>query len=608
MLVATLLEFCKPVATAHSDADGQIVFSSEAFREIAKDRARIPGMVSPRLGRHVGLADGDEFLRALPSAINSSYRHRNVTLTWQRLARTPADSLVDGITIALGSRWTSISEVETHLPQAPGLYAVWVDWRGWEHLRRVLPDGFDYLGGPLYIGKSESSLRGRDARTHFRAGKTGHSTLRRSIAALLHQLDDVEPLRAQPRNLKNPERFANFALDEASEDILQTWIERHLSIGWWTPTDETSGAQQPPLGDLERALIAHQLWGGIPPLNLKDLDGQPTAAARPIKDARRILAQQAEAWPNAPADPIKPAARERKLQPLDGSVPDPDDPRRIWLDGWDHPEAGDIELAAMDIRLAAAIATGHAPNPGPESDPNEDAVRVFRRADRTILLCLDGQDGHIGAQVAADILDLDLSSSAFDLQDEGYLVALLSKVSKAVRTESAEAGRPRSRCSAAIAVVEGGLIRWASVGRALIALVDPDGTLRRLGTPQPDLLGQPTIPDERAAFVETGLARLWPGGWLVLASDGLTTFAHDWSATILESALVRTHYPANDFRRGINIPMASAVARDLIDAAHAGGARGAVSAVVLGRETFSDLPRDEEGLELAAWLAEGRGY
>jgi len=37
----------------------------------------------------------------------------------------------------------------------------------------------------VYIGKTESSQQKRDAETHFKTGKTGSSTVRKSIGALL---------------------------------------------------------------------------------------------------------------------------------------------------------------------------------------------------------------------------------------------------------------------------------------------------------------------------------------------------------------------------------------------------------------------------------------
>ena len=95
------------------------------------------------------------------------------------------------------------------VPTEPGLYAFYGDNRTWTELglSRVFDDQ------PLYVGKAERSLNGRDVRTHFAAGKTGSSTVRRSLAALL--VDELA-LVAVPRNLAKPDGSANFGLDEQS--------------------------------------------------------------------------------------------------------------------------------------------------------------------------------------------------------------------------------------------------------------------------------------------------------------------------------------------------------------------------------------------------------
>lgn len=59
----------------------------------------------------------------------------------------------------------------------------------------------------LYVGKAEKSLNGRDVGTHSSLpGKTGSSTVRRSLAALLVHRVDLEP---EPRNPAKPDGSAN---------------------------------------------------------------------------------------------------------------------------------------------------------------------------------------------------------------------------------------------------------------------------------------------------------------------------------------------------------------------------------------------------------------
>ena len=66
-----------------------------------------------------------------------------------------------------------------------------------------------FEGQPATLARRRGVSNGRDVGTHFAAGKTGSSTVRRSLAALL-----VEELAlvAVPRNLAKPDGSANFGL------------------------------------------------------------------------------------------------------------------------------------------------------------------------------------------------------------------------------------------------------------------------------------------------------------------------------------------------------------------------------------------------------------
>lgn len=165
-----------------------------------------------------------------------------------------------------------------HVPARPGLYAIHTAGNIWELLG---------LGGPpddrpLYVGKAEKSLRSRDMRVHFGTGRTGGSTVRRSLASRLHaELD----LIACPRNTAKPERFANFGLEPDGDARLTRWMNDHLTLMTWTwpaPMDVA-------LGDVETDVLRTFL----PPLNIDKVD---TPWRRELKASRAVLALQAEAW------------------------------------------------------------------------------------------------------------------------------------------------------------------------------------------------------------------------------------------------------------------------------------------------------------------------
>lgn len=165
---------------------------------------------------------------------------------------------------------------ELTLPDRPGLYAIHADATVWKELQLGSPPD----DRPLYVGKSESSLHGRDLRTHFADGRTGSSTLRRSLAALLH---DTLGLRGIPRNTSEPGYFQSYGLSATDDAKLTAWMRRKLRLSVWPTADPVL------LGDLERQVLASLR----PPLNLKDV---VTPWSNYVSARRRILAKEAETW------------------------------------------------------------------------------------------------------------------------------------------------------------------------------------------------------------------------------------------------------------------------------------------------------------------------
>jgi hypothetical protein len=186
-----------------------------------------------------------------------------------------SDSVVASALEALsGSRHTREEAVEL-APRRPGLYAVYGDDRAWAQLE--LQPVFD--DQPLYVGKAERSLNGRDVGTHFATGKTGSSTVRRSLSALLADELDLVPV---PRNLARPDGSANFALEPASDARLSEWMEARLALATWVKPDGIS------LDEAETAVVLRLR----PPLNL-DKVGEPRER---LRVARKRMADVARAW------------------------------------------------------------------------------------------------------------------------------------------------------------------------------------------------------------------------------------------------------------------------------------------------------------------------
>ena len=137
-----------------------------------------------------------------------------------------------------------------------------------------LPVGVETLAAAkssvlLYIGKTESSQEDRDVGEHLTDGKTGSSTVRRSLGALLREQLNLKP---QPRSAteKSAKRFTNYKFDAAGEGALTVWMKKHLSLSFC----ELADLKIPELRALEKRLIGL----AKPPLNIQDNSESPYLA------------------------------------------------------------------------------------------------------------------------------------------------------------------------------------------------------------------------------------------------------------------------------------------------------------------------------------------
>ena len=139
----------------------------------------------------------------------------------------------------------------------------------------------------IYIGKTESSQESRNAKTHFSSGKTGSSTVRKSIGAILSA---TENLKSIPRNANDYSkgRFSHFKFDDHGEAIITDWMVNNLSIAFF----DFQGSKED-LDQLESEIINLV----VPILNI-DYKNQKNPYAKKIKSLRKMCAQSAQDSPS----------------------------------------------------------------------------------------------------------------------------------------------------------------------------------------------------------------------------------------------------------------------------------------------------------------------
>jgi hypothetical protein len=167
--------------------------------------------------------------------------------------------------------WSDVHPIaDAPLPQRPGLYKVLLaDAEGFADTCLTALE----TGALLYIGKAEKSLEGRDVRQHLSSERTGSSTLRRSLGAVLH---DRLCLKARPRS---DGRISNYRFDPEGEQHLTAWMLKYLSVSWL----ECASAAEAKAG--EPALISEL----APALNI---DHNPRGRYVPLIQALRARCRE----------------------------------------------------------------------------------------------------------------------------------------------------------------------------------------------------------------------------------------------------------------------------------------------------------------------------
>ncbi len=160
---------------------------------------------------------------------------------------------------------------QSDLPHVPGCYVLVVDA---DALLELGLQAASYPA-PIYVGKAEDSISKRVSGTHLIENRTGSSTLRRSIGALLRNDLSLNP---RPRSPKRSEKdITNYKFDSAGEKRLSAWIAAKVRV---------RGVPSPSPASTEEQLIDAL----CPPLNLL---GWANPDARMIKGKRRECADLA---------------------------------------------------------------------------------------------------------------------------------------------------------------------------------------------------------------------------------------------------------------------------------------------------------------------------
>jgi len=169
-------------------------------------------------------------------------------------------------------RWP-VDNVVANVPSTPGLYAAHADERAREELGLEVPPD----DRPLYVGKSELSVLARELGMHLHDGRTGPSTLRRWIAALLRTR---LTLRGVPRSPERQDYFDMCGLSDEHDRKLTEWMRARVSPAAWAAPKGTA------LPDIELEVIASLKL----PLNLQGVVTSWTAR----KAARKLMADESQ--------------------------------------------------------------------------------------------------------------------------------------------------------------------------------------------------------------------------------------------------------------------------------------------------------------------------
>lgn len=129
---------------------------------------------------------------------------------------------INSIISSLNSTSKMFADHSTY-PGKKGIYCVRL-------AHKSMLKNFGAGGDVLYVGIAKESLNSRDIKTHFNSKRTGTSTLRRSIGAILK---NEMKLIAKPRSEKKTDQdIYCYKFDAIGEEKITEWMKSNLLIGY----------------------------------------------------------------------------------------------------------------------------------------------------------------------------------------------------------------------------------------------------------------------------------------------------------------------------------------------------------------------------------------
>ena len=167
------------------------------------------------------------------------------------MLKSTHENNINSIISHLQNQLKPFGEID-YINDIPGVYAIALNSNDFPFFN----DPSIVEGTILYVGKSESSIKKRVYKSHFSNGKTGSSTLRRSLGAILKDDLELEPV---PRSMRE-KKFRDYKFIHDGEVRLTNWMVDNLSISFY---DYTKGKKR--LNMIETEIIKSL----VPILNLK---------------------------------------------------------------------------------------------------------------------------------------------------------------------------------------------------------------------------------------------------------------------------------------------------------------------------------------------------